>query len=135
MPRVVVDAGVLAVALVDNESEGQRVRKRLLGHTLYAPEMVDLEVTSVVRKQVLLAGLNPDRAAQAIDDLSNLPIVRVPHRPLLHRVWQLYQNAAPYDAAYVAVAEFVDATLVTADARLSNIPRARCRFDVLTSPG
>lgn len=134
MPRIVVDAGVLAVALVDNESEGQQVRRRLLGHALYAPEMIDLEVTNVVRKHVMFAGLSPGRAAQAIDDLSKLPLVRVPHRPLLDRVWQLYRNAAPYDAAYVAVAELVDATLVTADVRLSKVPGTRCRFDVLTSP-
>lgn len=130
--RIVVDAGVLAVALVDNGSSGQQARQRLLGHAMYAPEIIDLEVPSVVRKQVLAGSLGADRAGQAIDDLSALPLVRVPHRPLLSRVWQLHQNLTTYDAAYVAVAELVDATLVTADARLSRVPNPRCQFDLLT---
>ena len=37
----------------------------------------------------------------------------------------------PYDAAYVALAEHVDAVLVTADAKLANAPGTTCVFEVL----
>ncbi|MGH3681895.1 MAG: type II toxin-antitoxin system VapC family toxin [Natronosporangium sp.] len=131
MPRLVVDAGVLAVALVDDASVGRRVRDRLLGHSLYAPETIDLEVASVIRKHVLPENLSPDRAAQAIQDLAAVPLVRVSHRPLLDRIWQLHPNVTPYDAAYIAVAELLDAPLITADVRLSRAPGTRCEFDVL----
>lgn len=132
MARVVPDASALAVALIDDGRAGQQVRDRLRGNYLAAPELVDLEVVAVVRKRVLSAGLHPDRAAQAIEDLASLPLTRVAHRHLLGRVWELHQNVTPYDAAYVAVAKQLDAILVTADQRLSTAPQVRCAIEVLS---
>lgn len=128
---IVVDAGVLTVALGDDGNDGRCARERLVGETLVAPELIDLEVTSVWRRQVA-AGLMPARrAADAVSDLADLPLRRSSHRPLLSRIWQLRQVVTTYDAAYVALAEALKVLLVTVDERLTRAPGLRCEFEVL----
>lgn len=128
---IVVDASVLTVALGDDGNDGRCARERLVGETLVAPELIDLEVTSVWRRQVA-AGLMPARrAADAVSDLADLPLRRSSHRPLLSRIWQLRQVVTTYDAAYVALAEALKVLLVTVDERLTRAPGLRCEFEVL----
>jgi len=131
MPTLVIDAGVLAVALVDDGSLGTRVRSRLLGSELAAPEIIDLEIANVVRNHVIAGNLSGDRARQAIDDLAGLPLTRLSHRPLLRRIWELHPNVTGYDAAYVASAEVLRAPLATADVKLARAPGPRCTFEVV----
>ena len=128
---LVVDASVLAPALADDGADGDMARARLHGHALVAPELVDLETTSVIRRQLQAGALDARRARLALTDLVELPLRRAPHRPLLARCWELRQNVTVYDAAYVALAELLDVVLLTADARLANAPGPRCRFDLL----
>ncbi len=128
---IVVDASVLAPALADDSSDGDLCRARLRGETLAAPELIDLEVASVWRKQVLAGGLDTHRAELALADLLVLPLQRVSHRHLLKRCWQLRQNLTSYDAAYVALAELLDAVLVTGDKRISRAPGIRCRVELV----
>jgi predicted nucleic acid-binding protein len=128
---LVVDASVLATALADDDRDGDLARARLRGERLLAPEVVDLEVTSVLRRHVLAGSLEERRARLALTDLRDLGLRRVPHRGLLDRCWELRSNATAYDAAYVAVAEAVDAVLLTGDARLSRAAGLRCRVEVL----
>lgn len=128
---IVVDASVVAPALADDGKDGDRARDRLRGEALLAPEVVDLEVASVIRTAWNKGALDDERAGLALDDLVALPIRRVSHRKLLSRIWELRGNVTPYDAAYVALAEVLECPLVTADAKLSNAPGARCEFDVL----
>jgi predicted nucleic acid-binding protein len=80
------------------------------------------------------ARLDQRRAALALADLVELPMRRAAHRPLLPRCWELRDTVTVYGAAYVALAELLDAPLVTADARLANAPGPRCRFELLGSP-
>ena len=129
---IVVDASVLATALADDGDDGRRARERLAGERLSAPELVDLEVASVFRKLCAARQLDPERAGQALTDLDALRIERVPHRPLLGRCWELRRNVSVYDAAYIAIAEILNATLVTADARLAAAPGPTCAFELLT---
>jgi predicted nucleic acid-binding protein len=128
---IVVDASVVATALGDDGPDGRRARSRLSGERLAAPEVIDLEVASAWRRLCASGQLHPDRAGQAIADLEALPLERVPHRPLLRRCWELRENATVYDAAYVALAERLQATLVTADRRLVSAPGARCGFELI----
>jgi predicted nucleic acid-binding protein len=128
---LVVDAGVLAPALADDGDDGDRARSRLRGESLAAPELVDLETTSVIRRLVLAGRLDHRRAQLALADLLELPVRRAPHRPLLTRCWELRENLTVYDAAYVALAELLGAVLVTADARLARAPGVRCELDLL----
>lgn len=131
MTALVIDSGVLAVALVDDGLSGRHIRRRLLGWELVAPELIDLEVTSVIRKRIRAGQLSADRAQQAIDDLANLPVLRLALRPLLARIWELHPNLTSYDAAYIASAELLPAPLLTADAKLAAAPGVRCDIEVV----
>ena len=105
---IVVDASVLATALGDDGPDGDLARARLRGERLSAPELVDLEVASVLRRQVRGGEVDIRRAALALADLAALPLRRAPHRRLLARCWELRDNLTVYDASYVALAEALD---------------------------
>jgi predicted nucleic acid-binding protein len=128
---IVVDASVLAVALGDDGTDGERARERLTGETLVAPELVDLEVVSVWRRHVAAKLMPARRVASALADLVDLPLRRSSHQPFLQRIWELRHVVTPYDAAYVALAEILDAVLVTADARLSRASGFNCQVEVV----
>jgi predicted nucleic acid-binding protein len=128
---IVVDASVVAPALGDDTDEGDRYRARLRGESLAAPELVDPEVVSVLRRRHADGHLDERRAAQALSDLVDLPLRRVSHRFLLRRCWELRDNLTIYDATYVALAELLRVPLVTADRRLSRAPGVRCSVEVL----
>lgn len=131
MTVLVVDASVVAVTLGDDGADGDAARQRLRGEELIAPELVDLEVLSVLRRCRQRGTLDGRRAELAIVDLQELPLRRVPHSTLLPRCWELRDNLTPYDAAYVALAETIDAPLLTGDRRLSHAPGLRCAVEVL----
>ena len=129
---LVVDASVMAVALVDDGRDGEAARARLRGEDLAAPEILDLEVLSVLRRYVDRGTVRARAANAAVVDLMRAPIARSSHRALGARCWELRANLTPYDAAYVALAELLDAPLVTGDARLAGAPGVRCEVDVLS---
>ena len=128
---IVVDASVLATSLGDDGPDGDQARARLRGERLTAPELVDLEVVSVLRRQVRAGALDIRRAALALADLGVLPLRRTPHRPLLARCWELRDNLTIYDAAYVALAEALGVLLLTGDARLARATGPACTIEVL----
>lgn len=128
---LVVDASVLVVALADDGADGDYARARLRGEHLAVPELADLEVASVLRRQLQSGTVDARRAGLALDDLAALPAQRAPHRPLLARCWELRNNLTVYDAAYVALAEAMQAPLLTGDQRLAQAPGPRCRIEVL----
>ena len=128
---IVVDASVLVTALADDGVDGRRARARLVGERSAAPEVVDLEVVSAWRRLWRAGHLGGERVDAALVDLESLRLDRVPHRKLLRRCWELQDNATVYDAAYVALAEQLQATLVTADRRLADAPGALCEVELL----
>jgi predicted nucleic acid-binding protein len=128
---IVVDASVVASALGDDGPDGERARERLAGERLAAPELIDLEVASVWRRAARASRLGGKRAGQALADLAALPLARAPHQPLMNRIWELRDNLTPYDAAYVALAEVLETSLLTADRRLAQAPGARCEIKLL----
>jgi predicted nucleic acid-binding protein len=127
---IVVDASILASAVGDDGTDGDRVRGRLAGERLAAPGLVDLEVTSVLRRAYGAGRLGDRRARQAVADLIALPLRRAPHQPFLRRIWELRDNLTPYDAAYVALAEALDVPLLTADRHLAHAPGSRCAVEL-----
>jgi predicted nucleic acid-binding protein len=129
---IVVDASVVVVALADDARDGDFARARLRGERLSAPELLDLEVVSVLRRQVRRGEIDVRRAALALDDLAMLPLERAPHRPLISRCWRLRENVTMYDAAYVALAEAMGVTLLTGDRRLAGATGPECRIELLT---
>lgn len=128
---IVVDASVLVVALADDGGDGDAARARLRNEPLAAPELIDLEVGSVLRRQLAAGAIDERRARLAISDLVEIPMMRAPHRPLLPRCWELRDNLTIYDAAYVALAEELEWLLLTADARLAQAVGPRCQVEIL----
>ena len=128
---LVVDASVLAVALADDGADGDRARTRLHGAALAAPDLLDLEVVSVLRGRHAGGHLDTRRAELALDDLLALPVRRVPARYLPARCWELRDDLTGYDAAYVALAEKLEVSLLTGDARLAKAPGTHCQIEVL----
>lgn len=128
---IVVDASVIVTALADDGADGDRVRTRLSGERLVAPHVLDVEAASAWRRLVSADHLDDRRAALAIEDLGDLPLKRVAHTHLMVRCWELRHNLTVYDAAYVALAEALDADLITADHKLAASPGPRCRIEVL----
>ena len=105
--------------LVERPADRARaVRQRLRGEELQAPHLIDLEVAQTLRRYVLAGNLAADRASSALMVLAQLPLTRYVHYPLLERVWRLRSNLTAYDAAYVALAQFLQAPLLTLDARM-----------------
>jgi predicted nucleic acid-binding protein len=128
---IVVDASVVASALGDDGADGERARGRLAGERLFAPELLDLEVVSVWRRAARAGRLGPRRARQALADLAAIPIARAPHRPLLGRTWELKDDLTPYDAVYVALAEELGVSLLSADEQLASAPGLRCEVELV----
>jgi predicted nucleic acid-binding protein len=128
---IVVDASVLVTALSDDTQEGDRVRARLDGEDLQAPELLGIELVAALRRLTAAGRLRPSRAELALTDYIDLAMGLTPHRPLVARCWELRNNLTPYDAAYVALAELVQVPLVTADRRLASVPGVCCEVEVL----
>jgi predicted nucleic acid-binding protein len=130
---LVVDASVLVVALADDGADGDTARARLRSEELAAPELVDLEAASVLRRHTKSGLTDVGRAELALVDLVAMPLRRAPHQPLLTRAWELRESLTIYDAAYVSLAEALQVSLLTADRRLARAPGPRCHIEVLSS--
>ncbi len=126
---LVADASVLAPAIADAGTDGQRFRRRLRGERLAAPDLAKLEVLSVLRRQALNGTLTRSQADTAANNLTAFPISVYPIQAFLHRCWELRDNLTPYDASYIALAESLGCPLLTADIRLANAPGPRCTIE------
>jgi predicted nucleic acid-binding protein len=129
---IVLDASVAVEVLLQTVA-GAALTERLLAATssLHAPELLDVEVAQVLRRFVSRGELDPERARQALSTLGAFPLERHSHEPLLLRIWALRSNLTAYDAAYVALAEVLDATLLTRDSRLLRAPGHAARVEVV----
>ncbi len=117
---IVVDASALFQVL-DRESGVAEIEARLFARAepLCAPHLIDAEIAHVLRKHVLAKKISEARAQAALQDYLDLRLLRFSHAPLLPRVFALRDTMTAYDALYVALAESLDATFVTRDARLA----------------
>lgn len=131
---IISDASVVVLAVADDTPRGDLARRTLSGQPTRAPHLLDVEVVHALRSNVRRGTLDAARATRAIEDLARSGIVRVPHRRLLPRMWELRDNLTAYDASYVALAEVLGVTLVTADARVAAAPGIRCDVEVLATP-
>lgn len=87
--------------------------------SVHAPHLLDVEVAQVLRRLVRARTLAKTRALEALVDLTELAIERHSHEPLLRRMWAMRDALTAYDAAYIALAEALDAPLLTCDGKLS----------------
>jgi predicted nucleic acid-binding protein len=119
--RYVIDASAATEYLL-RTALGLKIAGVIEDAALLAPELLDIEVLSVLRRAVLRRQLTEQRALLAIEDLMGWSIDRIPHRPLVRTAWQHRNNVSAYDAFYVAAARLADAALLTADGPLSRAP-------------
>lgn len=126
---LVVDASCLCEVLIGGRS-AEAIGHRLAADDDHAaPHVVDVEVFGVVRREHLRGRLDRTEAVQAVEDLEAWPGERFGHRFLLSRAWQLRDTVRGCDAMYVALAEALDAVLVTTDRRLGAASGPECRID------
>lgn len=118
---IVLDASALVDWLLQTHA-GREIEKRIYARNepLHAPHLVDIEVIQVLRRLVRSGVISSRRGDEAVQDLSSLRIARYPHFPFLSRIWKHRNNLSAYDAAYVALAESLGATLITRDGRLAS---------------
>lgn len=128
---IVLDASAV-VDLLLRRSAAERIQKRIAAsrESLHAPYLLDAEVLHVLRRYALRKQLSSARAQEALDDFENLRMTRYPHLPFSHRVWQLRNNLSVFDALYVALAEALDAPLLTGDAALARSPAHHARIEL-----
>jgi predicted nucleic acid-binding protein len=117
---IVVDASALLEVLL-RTSVAQTIEERLFDpqETLHTPHLLDVEVAQVIRRYAANGEIDGPRGGAALDDLAVFPLHRYPHDFLLPRVWELRNNLTAYDAVYVALAEMLEAPLLTRDRRLA----------------
>ena len=128
---IVLDASAVLEWLLQTRV-GARVEARVFSEaaTLHAPHLVDIEVAQVLRRYVKKGLITGSRGDQALEDLVDLSLTRYPHDMLLSRIWALRDNLTAYDAAYVALAEALDAPLVTCDTKIAAAPGHRARVEI-----
>lgn len=132
MSLAVVDASVLVVFYAADDSRHALVAERLkAGDALVAPAHLDAEIVSALRALARVNAALDLAVPQALRHLAGFPIRRMPLAPLLERMWQLRHNVTAYDAAYIALAERLDAALITCDARLASATGPTCAVDLI----
>lgn len=127
---IVVDASCLFEVVIDTPT-AEPIRRRLAEDTDHAaPHVIDIEVFGLIRREQLSGRVDPTVAELAVDDLRSWPGERYGHRALLPRAWELRHTVRGWDAAYVALAEVLDATLLTLDRRLAAASGPRCSIEI-----
>ena len=129
---IVLDASALLEFLLQTPL-GARVEARLFRDEdeFHSPHLVDVEVTQGLRRLVRTGEVSPDRAAEAIADLADLDLHRHAHVDLLARAWKMRENLSAYDAMYVALAEALDAPVITCDRPLATAPGHRALIEAV----
>lgn len=128
---IIVDASVVVAAFVDDGPDGRACEEVLVADHLMAPHLLPFEVANVIRRSTARGAIDPSEGALALTDINRLPIDLVPFAALSTRVWELRDNLTAYDGSYVALAELVDAQLITLDRRLAAAPGLRCEVLVI----
>jgi len=129
---IVIDASALLEVLLRTPA-AEAVEERLFAvqQTLHAPHLLDVEVAQVIRRYAAAGEIDQERGRAALADLSDFALRRYPHAFLLPRVWELRHNLTAYDAIYVALAEVLDAPLLTRDRRLATAAGRHARVELM----
>ena len=120
---IVTDSSAVLEVLLRSQA-GVEIEKRIFSfrEILFAPHLLDLEVSQALRRYCNSGEMDVARGKEALEDLQDLPINRYPHDVFLPRIWELRHNMTAYDAVYVALAETLPAPLLTRDAHLASVP-------------
>jgi predicted nucleic acid-binding protein len=129
---IVLDASAAIEWLLRTQT-GIKIDNRIFSSKvpLHAPHLLDIEVAQVLRRYVQEKTITAQRGQEALEDLGDLPLNRYPHDFLIPRVWELRATLTAYDAVYVALAELLDAPLLTCDGRIASAPGHHANVDVI----
>lgn len=119
---IVIDASAAIAGLLNDGP----ARRRLAAEQLHIPHLIDSEVASGLRRLVIAGRMTEKQGWETLDTWRRLGATRYPVHGLLERIWGLRNNLTAYDAGYVALAEQLSCSVVTADARLAATPGIRC---------
>jgi predicted nucleic acid-binding protein len=132
---LVVDTSAVIAALAGRLPNDQVVDRLGSDGDLAAPHLLDVEFLHALGRLVHGRQLGEDRAADARDDFAALAIARYEHALVADRVWELRHSLTACDATFVALAEFLEAPLVTCDARLADAPGNRAAIELYEAAG
>ena len=130
---IVLDASVMVEVLL-NKPSVERFLYRLFDphEELHAPHLIDLEVAQALRRYQASGEISLQHARQELQAFTEMPLERHPHWPFLERIWELRRNLTAYDAAYVALAEVLEAPLLTCDRALASAPGHRAKIELIS---
>jgi predicted nucleic acid-binding protein len=128
---LVVDTSAVLAALTASDPLPGLLERLTDDGDLHAPHFIDTELLHALRRMTIGGRLTEDRAADARTDFADLVLTRYPHQPLSDRIWQLRHDLTAYDATFVALAETLDTTLITCDARLTTAPNHNAKVELL----
>lgn len=129
----VIDASAVLALLLDPGAGGARIGDHIIAMQAIAPQLLPFEVWNVLRRRRNAGLLDDGQADRANLAFQSLPIELWPTEAIRHRLWDHGRNMSSYDAAYVALAEVVGATLLTCDARLASAPGVECPVTLVTA--
>ena len=126
---IVIDASAEVAILLNVGPAAESIRARVSqpGQTLHVPHLFEIEVLHALRS---LSSVSSGRARLALGRLRDTQFTRYPHTTLIERIWEMRDNLTAYDASYVALAEALNAPLITTDARLARAPGIRAAVEV-----
>ena len=129
---IVLDASAAIEWLLQSPA-GVKIDQRIFSssESLHAPHLLDIEVAQVLRRYLRDKTITAQRAREALQDLGGLALNRYPHDFLIPRIWELRATLTAYDAAYVALAELLDAPLLTCDAKIASAPGHNANVEVV----
>jgi predicted nucleic acid-binding protein len=129
---IVIDASALLEILLRTDRADQLMQRAFQGsEQMHAPQLLDIEITQVLRRLVRQKEITAARAEQALQDLSDLLLERHDHQTLIPRIWQHRDSLSAYDGAYVALAEALAAPLLTCDAKLAGAHGNRATIELV----
>jgi predicted nucleic acid-binding protein len=127
---LVVDSSVIVEVFATVDPPPHLIDRLAADGDLHAPQLIDVEVLAVLRRMTLHETIDIRHAEAVRADLASLALARYAHQPLSDRIWELRHNLTAYDATFVALAEFLQAPLVTCDARLASAPGHDARIEL-----
>jgi predicted nucleic acid-binding protein len=131
---IVLDASALLEILLHTDRADQLMERAFSGsEQMHAPQLLDIEITQVLRRLVRQKEIAAPRAELALQDLAHLLIERHEHQDLIQRIWQLRDSLSAYDGAYVALAEALAAPLLTCDRKLASAHGHRAKIELVAN--
>lgn len=117
---IVIDASVM-IDLLLQTPRAPAIEARLFATqpSIHASHLLDVEVANAMRRYAANGMVEAERCGQALTQLTGFQLHRYSHVLLLPRVWELRNNLSSYDALYVALAEALNAPLLTLDRRIA----------------